>query len=238
MKADAISCYCRRFITHGCIFRRLWYTSACTVQVANSWVGEDLATKLALALVLVMWCWNRKKNFNPLISSSPHSSPLTLTSSLWNDVVRGTIRWNPAYCLLQDNRCDLRMSMDLIGHIKFLSWWHLNSCVTRSSSVKGIWLTRLWATYDLHTNFSDKATHLTAFCAWNTSPHLLLTPASDSKRSNLWSKSAGTKYLYTKRKLSVSSVEQSPLVVANSVDAKLLVVIIFLELNEMKNSRY
>ena len=40
----------------------------------------------------------QKKKINPLISSSPphplHSHHHTIT--LWNDVVRGTIRWNPA----------------------------------------------------------------------------------------------------------------------------------------------
>ena len=62
-------------------------------------VDEDLATKLTSALVLVMWCWNRKKLFNP-------SSPLPLTShpshsyhhtfTVWSNAMKGTIRWNPA----------------------------------------------------------------------------------------------------------------------------------------------
>ena len=68
--------------------------------VMNKWqtnlVGEDIATKLAPALVLVMTL-KQKELFNPLISFSPH--PLHSHHhifTLWNDVVRGTIRWNPA----------------------------------------------------------------------------------------------------------------------------------------------
>ena len=57
---------------------------------------------------------------------------------------------------------------------------------------------------------------------------------SHSGRSKHPSKTAGishlskSKYLYTRRKLSVSSVERSPLVVANSVDAEVTCVVNFL----------
>ena len=49
--------------------------------------------------------------------------------------------------------------------------------------------------------------------------------SSDSGRSKLLSKCAGislikSKYIYTRRKVSVSSVERSPLVIANSADAE------------------
>ena len=62
------------------------------------------------------------------------------------------------------------------------------------------------------------------------------TPAcSDSGRSRLPSKTVGTsryhKYLYTRRKLSVSSVERSPSVVANSVDEEVTCVFNFSRTN-------